>query len=65
MIEIEIIPALSDNYIYLLHNKVTEHTAVIDPGVSQPVIDKLMEKKWDLNQIINTHHHNDHNWRKS
>ena len=44
MIEIEIIPALSDNYIYLLHNKVTKRTAVIDPGVSQLVIDKLMEK---------------------
>ena len=60
MIEIEIIPALSDNYIYLLHNKVTKRTAVIDPGVSEPVIKKLKEKKWNLNQIINTHHHNDH-----
>ncbi len=60
MIEIEILKALSDNYIYLLHNKVTSHTAVIDPGDAKPVIDKLKEKNWSLNQIIITHHHNDH-----
>ena len=60
MIEIVIIKAFNDNYIYLLHNKVTLNTAVIDPGDAKPVINKLKEKNWNLSQIINTHHHNDH-----
>ncbi len=60
MIQIEIIKALSDNYIYVLHNTVKRQTAVIDPGEAQPVIDLLEKKKWHLSHIFNTHHHNDH-----
>jgi hydroxyacylglutathione hydrolase len=60
MIQIEIINALSDNYIYLLHNDKENITAVIDPGEAEPVSKFLREKKLNLDQIINTHHHNDH-----
>ena len=35
MIEINIISALSDNYIYLLRNTEKNITAVIDPGDSK------------------------------
>ena len=38
MIEISIIGALSDNYIYLIRNKEKNITAVIDPGDAKPVI---------------------------
>ena len=44
MTKIEIIKALSDNYIYVLHNDINKQTAVIDPGEAQPVIE-LLEKK--------------------
>ena len=44
MTQIEIIKALSDNYIYILHNPINKQTAVIDPGEVQPVIE-LLEKK--------------------
>ena len=60
MIHIELISALSDNYIYLLHNDKENITSVIDPGEADPVTRVLKDKNWNLDQIINTHHHNDH-----
>ena len=52
------IPALRDNYIYILKNK--SHVAVVDPSEASPVIKFLQEKKWPLDFIFNTHHHWDH-----
>ena len=60
MIHIEIINALSDNYIYLLRNDKENITAVIDPGEAEPISRFLRDNNLNLNQIINTHHHNDH-----
>ena len=60
MIHVEIIEALSDNYIYVLHNPNNKLTAVIDPGEAQPVMELLEEKNWNLSHIFNTHHHDDH-----
>ena len=60
MISINIIKAFSDNYIYLLRNESKNITSVIDPGESDPVLKYLSEKGWHLDEIINTHHHNDH-----
>ena len=60
MTQIEIIKALSDNYIYVLHNPLNQQTAVIDPGEVQPVIELLEKKGWKLSHIFNTHHHEDH-----
>ena len=60
MIEIIQLPVLTDNYIYLIHEPVSGQTAVIDPAVSQPVLDCLSAKGWTLNFILNTHHHWDH-----
>ena len=60
MFDIRIINAFSDNYIYLIHNKNKKITAVIDPGESEQVIKNLDKENWSLNQIFNTHHHNDH-----
>ena len=59
MTQIEIIKALSDNYIYVLHNPINKQTAVIDPGEAQPVIE-LLEKKIGSYHTFNTHHHEDH-----
>ena len=60
MIEINIIAALSDNYIYLLRNIEKNITTVIDPGDAKPVEKFLKEKGWHLDEIVNTHHHHDH-----
>ena len=60
MLEIFIIKALSDNYIYLLRNEHKNITSVIDPGEAEPVINFLNNRKWHLDEVINTHHHHDH-----
>lgn len=53
-------PALSDNYIFLLHDPQQKIAAVVDPATAQPVIQKLQELKAELVAIFNTHHHHDH-----
>jgi hydroxyacylglutathione hydrolase len=59
-LQIEQIPALSDNYVYLVHEPQTGVTAVVDPGVAAPVLDRLRAQGWKLDWILSTHHHADH-----
>lgn len=54
------IPALEDNYIWMLHNPDTGAVAVIDPGEAAAVIDELETRGLSLTEILNTHHHWDH-----
>ena len=60
MLDVIQLPALTDNYIYLLHDSITGETATVDPAVAEPVISTLQKKNWQLNYIFNTHHHGDH-----
>ena len=60
MLKIIQLLVLSDNYIYLIHDAVSEETAVVDPAVAEPVLDYLAEQGWQLKYILNTHHHLDH-----
>ena len=57
-IQIELIPALRDNYIYLVHDG--EGAWVIDPGEARPVTEALQNRHLSLRGIVNTHHHFDH-----
>ncbi|MDF5716932.1 MAG: hydroxyacylglutathione hydrolase [Rhizonema sp. NSF051] len=52
--------ALSDNYIFLLHDSEQNVAAVVDPAEAEPVLKKLKELKAELVAIFNTHHHQDH-----
>ncbi len=54
------IPALSDNYIFLLHDQEQQVAAVVDPAEAQPVLRRLQEIGARLVAIFNTHHHSDH-----
>ncbi|MDR2128284.1 MAG: hydroxyacylglutathione hydrolase [Burkholderiaceae bacterium] len=56
--ELIALPALSDNYIWLLHNG-TQALAV-DPGQAQPVQNALQAHGLELACILVTHHHTDH-----
>lgn len=58
MLNIEIIPAFTDNYIFLITCKDTNITAVIDPGDADAVIHALAGRHLDI--ILLTHHHHDH-----
>jgi hydroxyacylglutathione hydrolase len=60
MLTILQLPVLNDNYIYLLHDPVSGETAAVDPAMTQPVLDTLKQKGWQLTMILNTHHHGDH-----
>lgn len=54
------LPVLTDNYIYILYDKPTHQTVVIDPAEAEPVIQFLESRGWSLDAIWNTHHHGDH-----
>ncbi len=58
-LQIEPIPAFSDNYIWLLHRG-DGPCAVVDPGDPAPVLDVLARRGLDLAAILVTHHHWDH-----
>jgi hydroxyacylglutathione hydrolase len=58
MLTISAIPALEDNYIWLLQRE--NHAVVVDPGEAQPVLDKLREDGLQLEAILCTHRHHDH-----
>ncbi|WNZ23935.1 hydroxyacylglutathione hydrolase [Leptolyngbya sp. NK1-12] len=53
------LPALSDNYIFLLDDG-DGHAAVVDPADAEPVLRQLEELQTELVAIFNTHHHADH-----
>ena len=54
------IPCLSDNYAFLLHDKKTGATAVIDVPEAGPIDAELSKRGWTLSEIWLTHHHPDH-----
>ncbi|NET80755.1 MAG: hydroxyacylglutathione hydrolase [Moorea sp. SIO1F2] len=54
------LPALSDNYIFLLHDAKGNIAAVVDPAEAKPVVQRLRELDAELVAIFNTHHHMDH-----
>ncbi|RDS80449.1 hydroxyacylglutathione hydrolase [Dyella monticola] len=53
------LPALADNYIWLLHDD-EGNALVVDPGEATPVEAALRARKLALRAILLTHHHNDH-----
>lgn len=56
--QIDIIPALSDNYIYWV--QAGHEAAVVDPGEAAPVLEKCEASGIPLTMILVTHHHYDH-----
>lgn len=59
-LEIVRIPALSDNYIWLVHDPVSHETIVVDPAEAAPVLAEADKRGWRIGQIWNTHWHPDH-----
>ena len=59
-LEIVRIPALSDNYIWLVHDSVSGETMVVDPAAAEPVLAEAERRGWRITQIWNTHWHPDH-----
>lgn len=61
MIQIDALPAFSDNYIWLLQDAGARRCAVVDPGDAAPVLNWLAAHlDWQLTDILVTRHHPDH-----
>lgn len=60
MLEVVGVPVLTDNYVWLAHDRATGDTAVIDPAVAGPVLEAATSRGWKISQILNTHWHPDH-----
>lgn len=62
MAELEIvrIPALSDNYVWLVHDSGSGETMVVDPAQAEPVLAEADRRGWKIDAIWNTHWHPDH-----
>src|SRR5258706_2418214 len=62
MTDLEIVrtPALSDNYIWLVHDPVSTETMVVDPAEADPVLQEADQRGWRITRIWNTHWHHDH-----
>ena len=54
------VPALSDNYVWLLHDAESGETVAVDPGEAAPVLKAAESRGWRITQIWNTHWHADH-----
>ncbi|MBK1635163.1 hydroxyacylglutathione hydrolase [Rhodovulum adriaticum] len=59
-LEIVVVPCLSDNYAYLVHDPVAGATAVVDTPDAAPIQAELKARGWKLTDILLTHHHQDH-----
>ncbi|MGH8113614.1 MAG: hydroxyacylglutathione hydrolase [Rhodanobacteraceae bacterium] len=54
------VPALRDNYIWLLSEPASGTALVVDPGEAQPVLRALDADGLSLAAVLLTHHHADH-----
>lgn len=59
-LEIERIPVLQDNYVWLAREADSGAVAAVDPSVAEPVLAAAKRRGWTITHILNTHHHPDH-----
>lgn len=60
MISIHAIPALKDNYIWIIANHSVNKIIAIDPGEAKPLLNYMNNHSCKLEAILITHHHFDH-----
>ncbi|KAK3103419.1 hypothetical protein FSP39_019062 [Pinctada imbricata] len=60
--QVELIPALKDNYMYLIIDEATRECAVVDPVEPKKVLQAVQNLKETVNltKVLTTHHHWDH-----
>ncbi|XP_061701223.1 hydroxyacylglutathione hydrolase, mitochondrial isoform X5 [Syngnathoides biaculeatus] len=57
---VEVLPALSDNYMYLLIDTDTKEAAIVDPVEPVKVVEAVRKHGVKLTTVLTTHHHWDH-----
>lgn len=58
--ELVTIPCRTDNYAFLLHDPATGHVILVDAPEAAPIRAELDRRGWRLDEILITHHHDDH-----
>lgn len=58
--ELVTIPCRDDNYAFLLHDPETGHVVLVDAPETAPIRAELEQRSWQLDDILITHHHDDH-----
>ncbi|XP_076460303.1 hydroxyacylglutathione hydrolase, mitochondrial-like isoform X1 [Babylonia areolata] len=57
---VKLLPALEDNYMYLLIDEETKECAAVDPVEPEKVVKAVEEEGVKLTSVLTTHHHWDH-----
>ena len=60
MLDVTLVPCLSDNYAYVLRDPATGACAVVDPSEGEAVLAALAALGARPTIVLNTHHHHDH-----
>ncbi|XP_050548831.1 hydroxyacylglutathione hydrolase, mitochondrial isoform X2 [Daktulosphaira vitifoliae] len=58
--KIQVLPALSDNFMYLLIDNTTKEAAIVDPVAPNTVWEAVKNENVKLTTVLTTHHHWDH-----
>ncbi|GAB1863644.1 hydroxyacylglutathione hydrolase [Camponotus japonicus] len=58
--KVQILPALQDNYMYLIIDEATQEAAVVDPVDPETVAAAVQQNNVKLTKVLTTHHHWDH-----
>lgn len=59
-VDVHIVPILSDNFSYLVHDKTANVAVVVDPAEPEKLIKKADSLNANLTTALITHHHEDH-----
>ncbi|XP_045318345.1 hydroxyacylglutathione hydrolase, mitochondrial isoform X5 [Leopardus geoffroyi] len=59
-LRVELLPALTDNYMYLIIDGETKEAAIVDPVQPQKVVETVNKHGVKLTTVLTTHHHWDH-----
>lgn len=57
---VKVLPALSDNYMYLIICNATKEAAIVDPVNPETVLEAVKSENVVLKSVLTTHHHWDH-----
>ncbi len=58
--KVQILPALSDNYMYLIIDDMTNEAGIVDPVEPEKVLEVVKAANLNLTTVLTTHHHWDH-----
>lgn len=58
--KVKILPALSDNYMYLVIDDATNEAFIVDPVEPETVLQAVKDENVNLTTVLTTHHHWDH-----